>query len=71
MKSQIGVPCHIKDYPSIDEKLWPSFKVCDYTLNFMAMSCLLQLTVLWQLSKATRFFLVQMSITIINESQIQ
>jgi hypothetical protein len=39
--------------------------------NFMAMSCLLQLIILWHLSKATRLFLVHVSITSINESQIQ
>ncbi len=42
----------------MDEKLWPSCKVCDYTFNFMAMSCFLRLTILWHLSKATRLFLV-------------
>jgi hypothetical protein len=42
----------------MDEKLWPNRKVCDYTFNFMAMSCLLQLIILWHLSKATRLFLI-------------
>jgi len=30
---------------AMDEKFWPSCKVCDYTFNFMAMSSLLQLVV--------------------------
>jgi len=42
----------------MDEKFWPSFNVCNYTLNFVAMSCLFQLTILWHLSKATRVFLI-------------
>jgi len=42
----------------MDEKFRPSYKVYDYTFNFMAMSCLLQLIVLWHLSKATMLFLV-------------
>jgi hypothetical protein len=42
----------------MDEKFWLSHKVCDYTFNFMAMSYLLQLTILWHLFKATRLFLV-------------
>jgi hypothetical protein len=42
----------------MDENFWPSCKVCDYTFNFMAMSCLLQLIVLWHLSKTTRLFLI-------------
>jgi hypothetical protein len=43
---------------AMDEKFWPSCKVCDYTFNFMAMSCLLQLIVLWHFYKATKLFLV-------------
>jgi hypothetical protein len=43
---------------TMDERFWPSCEVCDFTFNFMAMSCLLQLTVLWHLSKETRLFLV-------------
>jgi hypothetical protein len=43
---------------AMDEKFWPNHKVCDYTFNFMAMSCFLQLTVLHHLSKATKLFLV-------------
>jgi hypothetical protein len=43
---------------AMDEKLWHSFKVCDYTFNFMAMSCLLQFIILWHLSKVTILFLV-------------
>jgi hypothetical protein len=39
-------------------KLWHNRKVGDHTFNFMAMSCLLQLTILWHLSKRTRLFLV-------------
>jgi len=35
---------------AMDNKLWPTHKVCDYTFNFMAMSCPLQLTILWHLS---------------------
>jgi hypothetical protein len=42
----------------MDEKFFPSCKVCDYIFNFMAMPCLLQLIVLWHLSKATKLFLV-------------
>jgi hypothetical protein len=43
---------------AMDEKFWPSRKVCNYTFNFMAMSCLLWLTILWHMFKATRLFLV-------------
>jgi hypothetical protein len=42
----------------MDEKIWPSHKVCDYIFNFIAMSCLLWLTILWHLSKATMLVLV-------------
>jgi hypothetical protein len=42
----------------MDEKLWHSHKVYNYTSNFMATSRLLQLTILWHLSKATRIFLI-------------
>jgi hypothetical protein len=42
----------------MDEIFWPSRKVYDYIFNFMAMSYLLRLIVLWHLSKATRLFLV-------------
>ncbi len=43
---------------AMHEKLWPNHKVCEYTFNFIMMSCILQLTILWHLSKATRLFLV-------------
>jgi hypothetical protein len=43
---------------AIDEKIWLSHKACDCTFNFMPMSCLLQLTILWHLFKATNFFIV-------------
>jgi hypothetical protein len=43
---------------AMDEKFWPNRKVCDYIFNFMAMSCLLWLVVLWHLSKAIRLFLI-------------
>jgi hypothetical protein len=56
---------------AMDEKFWPSHKVCDYTFNFKAMPCLLQLTILWHLSKATRLFLVACVHYNYNESQIQ
>ncbi len=42
----------------MNEIFWHSRKVYDYTFDFMAMSCLLLLTVLWHLSKAIRLFLV-------------
>jgi hypothetical protein len=42
----------------MDEIFRRSHKVCDYTFDFMAMSCLLRLTVLWHLSKAISLFLV-------------
>jgi len=42
----------------MDEKFLLSHKVYNYTFNFMAMSCLLQLIILWHLSKATRLFFV-------------
>jgi hypothetical protein len=38
---------------AMDEKLWPSSNVCDYIFNFMTMSYLLQLNVLWHLFKVT------------------
>jgi hypothetical protein len=31
---------------AMDKKFWPSHKVCDYSSNFMVMSCLLHLTIL-------------------------
>jgi hypothetical protein len=42
----------------MDEKFWPSHKFCNYTFNFMAMSCLLRLTILWQLFLVARLFLI-------------
>jgi hypothetical protein len=42
----------------MDEIFWCSGKVYDYTFDFMAISCLLQLTILWHLFEATRVFLV-------------
>jgi hypothetical protein len=42
----------------MDDKFWPNRKVCNYIFNFMAMSHLLQLIVLWHLSKASRLVLV-------------
>ncbi len=44
---------------AMDEKFWPNCKVYNYTFNFIAMSCLLQLIVLWHLFKTTRLFLVK------------
>ncbi len=38
---RFGVPRYTKSLMAMDEKLWPSCKVCHYTFNFMAMSCLL------------------------------
>jgi hypothetical protein len=43
---------------TMDEKFWPGHKVCNYIFNVMTMSCLLQLIVLWHLSKVTMCFLV-------------
>jgi hypothetical protein len=43
---------------AMDENFWPSRKVCDYTFNFMAMSCLLQLIVLRHLFKTTKLYLI-------------
>jgi hypothetical protein len=43
---------------TMDEKLWHSHKVYNYTFNFMAMSCLLGLIVLWHLSETSKLFLV-------------
>jgi hypothetical protein len=40
---------------AIDEKLWPNHKVCECTFKFQL---LLQLTILWHLSKATSLFIV-------------
>jgi hypothetical protein len=42
----------------LDEIFWHNRKVCDYTFDLMAMSCLLQLIVLLHLFKTTRLFLV-------------
>ncbi len=43
---------------AMDENFRPSYKVCDYIFNLLAMLCLLQLIVLWHFSKATKLFLV-------------
>jgi hypothetical protein len=43
---------------AMDEFFLPSHKVYDYIFNFMAMSCLLRLTILWHLSKVIKLFLV-------------
>jgi hypothetical protein len=42
----------------MDEIFWPNRKVCDYTFNFMAMSCLWWLTIFWYLSQTIRLFLL-------------
>ncbi len=42
----------------MDEKFWPSCEVSNYIFNFMAMSCFLQLIILWHLSKAIKLLLV-------------
>jgi hypothetical protein len=56
-------PSHWLHEISLPKRQWmkvfgPSYKVCDYTFNFMAMSCLLWLIVLLHLSIPTRLFLV-------------
>jgi hypothetical protein len=38
----------------MDEFFWFGHKVCDYIFNFMAMSYMLWLIVLWHLFKATK-----------------
>jgi hypothetical protein len=55
---KLGFHIILKIISGNDEKIWPNFKVCNYTFNFMAMPCLLWLIVLWHLSMATRLFLV-------------
>jgi hypothetical protein len=55
----------------MDDKFCLNQKVYDYTFNFMAMSCLLWLTILWHLFKATRLFELHVSITTTDELQIQ
>jgi hypothetical protein len=56
---KLKVPHHIKNQPW----QWMKFfglviRFATYTFNFMAMSCLLQVTVLWHLSRAIKLFLI-------------
>jgi hypothetical protein len=55
---KLGFQSYSKSTIAMDENFWVSCKVCVYIFNFMPMSCFLQLTVLWHLSKVTKLFSV-------------
>ncbi len=55
---KLGFHVILRTSMAMDEKFFPSHKFCNYTFNFMAMSCLLRLIILWHLSSIARLFLI-------------